>query len=367
MYRGRRCIQFVSLLFLLSLTGCWDQKPVESRAAVAAIGIDPAKTHGLQRYTFVFPDVTVTASSLASTTNGQEFFSFTVTAPSLIDALNRVQSHESRSLYLGQVRIVALSTRLSAPVWRRTLYTMADAGRFVLTFWVVAASHARQVVTLEPPTEVVPEVALYRALNCHCQPIRWPGRGWKMWTNATSHDGSLKATDVNVVGRTFVLGPLVVMGSHAVKWSASATKGWAYLTGHVEHEISMVHLHGHLMGVGLIRGNSTVSFHRTTNGVHVTDQMMYSGVLMESPFEHGARNENARLQDQAIESAVAHQISAEAMQAWRTAQTTHADPMGWHRDASWNDSRFSAAIGNWHGWHLHTIVHFTLREEGVLR
>ncbi len=358
--RGVRAL--LGIVLVLVLTGCWDQRPVESRAAVAAIGIDPTPFRGIQRYTFMFPDSTITASSLSSTTRSQEFYPLSVTAPSLLLALKQLQAKQSRALYLGQVRIVAFSTALPASIWSQTMFDMADSARFVLTLWVVGTVDAQRLVELTPSSEVVPEVALYRALTCHCQPVQWPGRGWRIWDMAATPGVSIHAADVAVSSHAFAIHSLLVVGHRVQPWSEPATTGWAYLTGHINHDLKAVTVGGAPVTVALIRGTSNLQIRGTPHHVVVTDDLHYSGVLIE-----GGATAGRTPSDAAVERAVTTQIQHDIQAAWQASMHTGTDPMGWHRDATWVDQRWTSPVSDWKGWRLDPVVHFTLREEGILR
>ena len=364
MRRIRRWMVSVGLLgAVLGLPGCWDQHPVETRAAVTAIGIDPGPQPGEQRYTLTFPNVTTTTSSLATTQAGQQFYTVSVVAPSLLPALAAAQRQESRTLYLGQVRILCLSTHLPRAIWTRTLTAMADSGRFVMTTWVVAAPLARAVVTLTPPVEVVPEVGLYQALACHCQGIRWPGRAWRVWAESVTPGVSAAVTAVVPLRPQFQLTRIAVLGPHRlVLWSTAATAGWAYLTGRVVHDVMTVSVQHAPVVVSLIRGTAHVHFRAQGPDVTAVASLRYSGILLGEPG-----GPDALRRDRAVELTMAHQIQRRVQAAWMAAQVTDTDPMGWHRDAAWSDPQAAAAIARWQGWSLETTVHFTLREEGNVR
>ena len=363
MTRRQRLAALVGCVALAwGVSGCWDQHPVETRAAVAAIGIDPGPQPGLQRYTFTFPNVTTTTSSLSSISPNQQFYTIPVVASGLIPALAAAQRQESRTLYLGQVRIVCLSTHLPAAVWRQTLTTMADSGQFVLTTWVVAAPVAQAIVSVTPPVEVVPDVGLYNALVCHCQAIRWPGRGWRVWAAVATPGVSPAVVQVTSQQDRFHLRAITVLGRrHAHPWPVLATQGWAYLTGHVTKGELTVPIHHTLNVVGLIRGTRHLHFRATGDHVTAIVQLDYSGVLVGQPG--GADSVH---QDRLVEAAVAEHIQRAVAAAWVEAQRTQTDPMGWHRDAGWAGVP-RADSTDWAHWTLDTTVHFTLREEGVLR
>lgn len=347
----------------VGLTGCWDQHPVEDRAAVAAIGIDPGNQADDYRYTFTFPNVATTTTSVATIPSAQQFYTLTVFAPNLLAALTAVQRRESRTLYLGQVRIVCLSSRLPASVWTQTLNSMADSGRFVLTTWIVAAPRASAIVGLAPPVEVVPEVALYNALACRCQAIRWPGRAWRTWANLVTPGVSAAVAWVRPQADHFVLSRLLVVGPHRLTaWSPLATAGWAYLTGQVLSATLTVNVNTHPAVVALIRGHTQWHVRDRDGNLTAYADLDYSGVLVGVPGGEDSLARNA-----VVQAAVVKAIQQRVQRAWSTATATQSDPMGWHRDARWSDDDLPVHTTSWRHWSLVTRVRFRLREEGVLR
>lgn len=363
MIRWHGFLKAMGMIMLMGgLTGCWDQHPVDTRAAIAAIGIDPGPAPGEQRYVFVFPNVTTTAGSLSSISPSRQFYTIPVVATGLLAALATAQRQESRTLYLGQVRILYLSTKLSTKVWRRTLVTMADSGRFVLTTWVVAAPNASRAVSVVSPVEVVPEVGLYNALVCHCQNIRWPGRGWRVWAAVATPGISPAVVRAIPVQDRFRLSDIAVLGAHhVVLWPSAATLGWAYLTGRVTQGAMTVRVGHARRDVGLIRGTRQLRF--VTHGSHVTAllHLDYTGVLFSVP----GGTDSVR-QNRAVEAAVVQQIQNDIQAAWAEAQQSQTDPMGWHRDAGWSGLPVTQTI-TWRHWSWAATVNFTLREEGILR
>lgn len=365
----RRRMAWCGLLCSLGvlLGGCWDQRPVESRAAVSAIAIGPTRHPGWYRYTFVFPNVTTTPSSLATTPSSQQFYHLTVTAPTLGEALTAAQLRQSRLLYLGQVRIVALSVRLPSAVWRATLEDMVQSGRFVLTYWLVGSRQAERVATLAPPSEVVPEVAVYRALSCHCQPLLWSDRAWRVWTRTVTPGDTAWVPNVEAMGDHFTLTGLDMLTPHGVSvWAWPATWGWGYLTGHVQN--------GTLTGQGTsgqrpwvltrLHGSTHLTFVSSPRGVTVTDVLQYRGTLAGggADAEPGSR---------AVQEAAARQITALAWGAIRRARTERVDPFGWHRDWGWTDAEAAATHPSWGrswaAWHVQVRVTVAIANDGVLR
>ena len=352
----------VTVACLSGITGCWDEKPVEWRAVVASIGIDPTCQPGIERYTFTFPNVTLTTSSLSTTPANQEFYIITLRSRSLMSALSALEDRQSRSLYVGEVRVLVLSTRLAPHAWESALNAAADSGRFILTFWTVATPNAATLVRLVPPMEVVPEVALYRALNCKCQPIVWPGRAWRLWQESVTPGISPVVAEAVPEDDTFRLGPLTVLGKKTWVWNSQASRGWAYLTSHIHRESMIVQVPQGRFTLGLIRGHARISFRFDRDTVRIVDRLSYFGSLTTNvPLAHSVEL------DRALERVASSRIYADAEAAWHRALATSTDPMGWHRDAHWTDARIpTSPQPSWRGWSLTVIVHFTVRDDGVL-
>jgi hypothetical protein len=350
-----------ALVMAVSITGCWDQHPVEYRATVAAIAIDPSQSPGHYVYTFLFPNATTTTSSLESTPRSEQFYTIKVSAASLSQAVGAVQNRQSRSLYLGQLRLLVLSTRLPTAQWMHVLNGVADSGQFVLTFWVIAAKSASAVVSLTPPTEVVPEVALYQALRCKCQSFRWQGSAWRAWTQA--HTPGMNVSFPYVIPESGhpVLGRIVVLGARPIQWNQLQTEGYAYLDNRITRDAFSVYVHHSPMAVTEIRGRSSVRVVRKGPRIIANVRLRYSGELLSGTI--GDDNSHTIRQ---VEQAAANKIQESAVAAWRESVATNMDPMGFHRLALWTDSRISPNI-NWSQWELHTTVSFTLRNAGTLR
>ena len=351
---------------VISLTGCWDQRPVETRAAVAALGIDPGAQPGDYRFTVVFPNVTTTATSIASTPTNQEYFHYTVSAPNLPDALAAIQRQQSRALYLGQIRLVAISTRLPTTVWRRLVQSTVQSGRMVLTFVVVGTPQAEALVTLAPPSEVVPELALYRTLTCQCQPFRITGRAWHLWVQMETPGMTPVVPQVERHADHYVLHGLTLLTpGRPVVWSPLDTWGWAYATGHVHEGLVTVHVQDDPVTVGRIHGHAVITFHVLGEHIVVDDHLQYTGQLVAGGDALG----NPLATDRAVERAAALHVLAQVEHAVHQAQATGSDPFGWHRDLLWTDSTVSArSLGeSWRHWQVRVTVQFLLHNEGVLR
>ncbi|NMP22041.1 hypothetical protein HIJ39_06700 [Sulfobacillus sp. DSM 109850] len=234
---GRRAIPRIAVLgaMLLLLSGCWDQRPVEGRVLVEAVGVAPTTRPDTWAWTFVFPNPTESVSSLSSLSPSDQIYAVTVSAATWTGALLKAQERTTRDLYFGQFRVLAISPRLPAASWDRLISTFNRSGRVLKTFWIVAGHPAAAVVATAPVSEGAPLYALFKLLACHCQPYFWAQRAWQVWDRLTTP--GVKAPTVPVIT---VAGPHVLntafatVGPRRVSISSACTSaGWAYLTQHV--------------------------------------------------------------------------------------------------------------------------------------
>ena len=355
----------IIILLLLSASGCWDQRPVETRAAVTSIGVDPGHRPGLYRFTVVFPNVTTTAGTISTVPANQEYFHETVQAPSLLDAFQSIQRRQSRSLYLGQVRVLALSTHLAPQDWHTMLEEAAGAGKVVLTFVVVGTNNAHRLVTLIPPTEAVPELALYRALTCNCQPVKIPNRAWHVWDQMNTPGVTPIVIHVSVTRGVFSQDGLdLVTPHHIISWPFPTVVGWAYLLGRVRKGMVTIPVQRGTVIVARIHGTAHLSSHPQGSLVSAVDQLTYTGRLAGGhfPVRHLSQVEHQ------LTPIIARRILALCDNTWHQAQRIQADPFGWHRSLLWqNTTEGFRTLTTWKAWHVTFVVHFHIHSQGVLQ
>lgn len=354
---------------LLSLSGCWDQLPVETRAVVDTVGVDPTAQPNLLQWTFTFPNVSVTPTTLGTSSKSDEYYQLVVDAPDFATALRRVQSRTTRDLYFGQIRVVALSTKLPAPTWIHLIDTFNRSGRMLKTFWIVGTSNAQRAVTIKPPTATVPEQALSRAFACHCQPMQLGERAWQVWRDlATPGQTAVVPYVVPLADDHWEIQQLVTVTRHQLTvWSIPATEGWAYLT----HRVRKLSVSGPSSAAGtfaitriqeqapqthLTVAGSGVQFHVTLR-VHGYLEELPADVEITPPLE------------QRIEQQASRQIGQMVMGALAQARRTGTDPFGWHRILRWSHGAEVAAdpavATGWSPWQVTVQVHFAINNEGV--
>ncbi len=364
---GRRAVPRIAVLgaMLLLLTGCWDQRPVEGRALVEAVGVAPTTRPDTWAWTFVFPNPTESVSSLSSLSPSDQIYAVTVSAATWTGALLKAQERTTRDLYFGQFRVLAISPRLSAVSWDRLISTFNRSGRVLKTFWIVAGHPAGAVVATAPVSEGAPLYALFKLLACHCQPYFWAQRAWQVWDRLTTPGVTPIVPVITVAGPHVLNTAFATVGPHRVfLWSARTSAGWAYLTQHVVKGGLVVRTPWGLVGLNQVRGRSRTRILTRGRMVVVTDTLAYHGALEDLPPGLALTTR----QKTAIARDASRTIAALCDGALQTADAQQVDPFGWHRQQHWAQNtagRPWPAPIRWQHWSVHVIVHFRITGEGV--
>lgn len=352
-----------TVLFLVA--GCWDQRPVESRALVDAVGVSAAKLPGQYRWTFIFPNPTESTQNINTAPMSNATYAVSVTAPNWTSARELVQQQLPRVLYFGQFRVLAISPKLASNIWAQTISTFNRNGRTLKTFWIVAADPAELVVSATPGTEGPPLYTLFKQMACRCQPYRYSERAWKIYSRLTTPGVTavfplIRLNDGRIDNPTMA----TLNDQRMVIWRRGAAMGWAYLTHKVVDGNLSVRANGVEIGLIHIRGLARATIKQEGDQTVVVCRLTYRAVVDETP---GTLPVTPALKAAAAQ-AVSQRITQMSHQAIAMAESTHTDPFGWHRELDWMDNRqgpiWTAPI-SWVGWTVRLHVHVRITGEGV--
>jgi spore germination protein KC len=355
-----------ALLLLPLLTGCWDSIAISDQAPVIALGVGPGR-QGQLTWTFVVPNPAITESSLANLSPSQMYYTLRVEAPSFPEAVSAVQTGLARHLFLGQLQVVAWSSRLTASTIRALVTDLNDDGTVDKTFWAVATPHPAELLrtTGQSISEPVPGYYLADLFTCgQCQPLSLGTRGWRVWTHLLTPGLSLAVPYATPTG---TVDQLVVYGAHGppVVWTPGATGGWAYLTGRVAADSVAVRT---VFGRAVVDTASVMRRVRVvpdgrglTVGVHL---FVSARVVSLPPTVVLTASTEA-----ALTRAVATRIARMALTAIQTATHDDVDPFGFTRTALWEQGLWLSADRSGLVWPVrHAAVTVTVRlvNEGIM-
>ncbi len=170
------------LSLLLGTSGCWDNRPVNSRAMVLSMGIAPAKHPN--EFSVVFqaptPSAVTSSSSGGSGASAKDTFDVVGSGPALSESFNEAQAQVSKDLYLGQVQVIAISTHLKAKYFKRAFDGLGRIATLDKTPFVIASSTSlKTLLQHTSPQDKFP--SLYFSTLFSCKTCQTDAFGVRLW------------------------------------------------------------------------------------------------------------------------------------------------------------------------------------------
>ncbi len=326
-------------LGLLLLTGCWDQRSIEKRSIVLAMGIS-ADDH----WTLLYPNVAVTASSLSSMDQSDQFYAITVDAQSYQNALHRVQLQDSRQVSVGDVQLVDLSSSLSRAQLARMMDAMILTGGLPAQAWL-AASHTTPSTLLmhSSPQTVVPVYDLSSYFDCNsCHAADLGVRAWQWWDRSVTPGVSPVLPLLTETKEGAAVYQILVYPSSGkpLMMPRQATQGFAYLMGKVKAGTLKLNWDGTTYFISPVIDHATARVRLTPTAVNVHVVIHAKGEIADLPPGPLV----TRATEQAVEQAAAERLVQLCTIAIQWANQTHTDPFGYAKRAAWLDNQTAQAI-----------------------
>ncbi len=324
----------------LTLTGCWDQRSVTDRSIVVALAVAPTSKPGLFTWTYVFPDVAVTVSSLPSIKPGDQYYFKTVTAASLAQSQSHVQQALSRGLFMGQLKVVAWASTMTTEQVTTLMNTLNHEGLTPKVYWVITGRSPLVKLFYATPQEVVPGLYLSHFFNCSkCQQFELGRYGWQFWVDTETPGISPAlpyATGLSNINELAVYGrygrPNIFNGDQ--------TQGWAYLTARANKGTLTLPTQQGITTLSRIHGSKSVQVQLVGGALHVTETLKLTSTMSQIPA--GVMLTQKYLLH--IQRLGEHAVIARCLAAIRVANQTHTDPFGYARTWFWTNNRGASRI-----------------------
>ncbi|WP_426446347.1 Ger(x)C family spore germination protein [Paenibacillus sp. S-38] len=162
--RRRLLLGCVLVLFLVSLTGCWNRRELNELTVVVALGIDKTKDG------YAVSVQLVNAQEIAA--KGGSGYATPVTVyqgkgATVFEALRRLTMKLNRRLYLSHIRVVVLGEELAREGIRDALDFLSRDHELRTDFYMLVAksSRAEEVLTALAPLEKIPANKMFSALE----------------------------------------------------------------------------------------------------------------------------------------------------------------------------------------------------------
>lgn len=329
----------MALLMTLSLvlTGCWDQESFTNRASALIMEVSPTNRPGEYLWNFIFPNTTVTVSSLSSLPPREQLYAVAVEAPSLAKAFVRVQQKLARDLYLGQLEVVIWANTMPVARVRRLVASLNRQGQIPKSFWVLLGRPPLVPLVEVTPQEAIPSIYITRYFDCQqCQPAFLGRYFWQVWANFVTPGIS---PVVPVASTRTRIDRIAVYGDHGPPtiWTRPETLGWAYLTGRVSKEAVHLGTPWGYVDVGQMRGETFTQIRRLPHSVGVSSLVVVHGILASWPS--GVPLTQPRLNQ--LRRLVERSVWQDCEAAISEANRTHTDPFGYARSLFWQQMGLS--------------------------
>lgn len=346
----RLVLIFITLLTLsVSLTGCWDDHPVDTRSLVLGMGFYPGSKPRQITVYFSIPTpsglASSSASSSGSSSSGPPLITLKGTGYSLGQAFVAAQAQTNRDLYLGHTVFLVLSTKLSATDLSTIINSMARIGTLDKTPFVAATPEPFTKVFGTIPQEHFPALYYEELFSCsNCQQLHL---GVRLWTlmNRTATPGvdlvlpALTIKDGNPTVNTVAL----YRGMNFVTFfNHQETTGYAMAAGLSKKTPLYLPDEWHA-SLDFIQAKKSLS--TKVKGHHITAiDTIHVTATLESI---GTTTENAH-QLSAISQRAATLLSHEALASLRLSQKEDVDVLGVGRHLSWVSPREFSQFSDWH-------------------
>ncbi len=360
------------LLLIISLPGCWQNRPVDERALVFTLGFENGPKNDPLAMIAQYP----TSSSLLDYTAHKSIPSkpapvddIPAEGKTLAECFSDAQSKVDRDLYLGQIQLVDFATDLKPVMFERTLAALNRIGTMDMTPYVFV-SKAPIDTMMEAKTNRAQFPTLYYVTlaSCkHCQPVDLAVHFWQLSEDAATPGVDAFLPYVTVSSTKNVVINQVALYRHlryVTTLTPSETDAFGILKGLARKlSLSMPQVQASLRE---IHGTSQMSVYKAHGKVHA----VFHVSLLATLGSVASITETARQN-----SVIAHEASAilakRCLAVLKQTQKDDVDPWGVGRMLDWQHPHIYAQYAHWHQEYPKVVmtvhVHVKLYKLGDLK
>lgn len=331
-----RFVAFLTGLSLL-LAGCWDNRPIDTRALVLMMGVWPA-TGGRVEVAMEIPTpsglTTLTGGGTSAGSQGASaaYYVLTGTGSNVMSALSNAESMANGDVYLGQTGMVILSTELSPQARKMALEALARIGSFDKTAYLgVTESSERAFMDFTPPSSPLPALYFLNVFGCKsCMPVALDQTVWTSEQDRYTAGVSLWLPLLVPAAKGFRINQMVLFRDNrlAAILSPTATRWLGMALGRT-HKAAfgvMTIFPGAPVAVRAVTAKSSPSYRMTHGQLHLRVALNLVGTVDLLPAGDATAPTIHRL-DTALARMVAHKVA----HALVLAQKLGVDPVGFGR------------------------------------
>lgn len=331
----RRWMLAPLLVSCLSLAGCWDNRPIEGRALVLMIGIEPAPEGQLSVH-FQVPTSSV-LSALASnsgSTQGSPNYVVQGTGPNVAAAFAEAQGKVGNDLYLGQTQMVLLSSQLSAVQFRRAIDFLVRTGPLDKTAFVATTPEpVREVLLHQPPEQQQPALYLTSLFSCPgCAEVNLARLVFNLERRSSTPGVDIWLPVLRTTKSNYLINEVAIYhaGLPVLTLDAARTPYFGYLTGLVSKAVLTVDTPFGPVGIRALRSATQIRAIPSGSHLELRADLSLTGTLDSLP-PGDATAQNLHF----VEELASRRILAEELSLLTELQRLGADPAGLMERCLW--------------------------------
>lgn len=368
----KKLVWLLSVLCVVSLlTGCWDDRPVEERGMVLMLGVAPAPHHGLTLY-FEIPTAAgltgLTGGGSSGSSSGPKFMVYRGQGSDFTDAYTNAQGQTNEDLYLGQVQVIALSTRLTPEQFALTDATFARLGPMDKSADAVAVSGSMgKFMDFSPAGTSLPGLYLASLFACHhCQTAHLARTVWSREKRLWSPTSSVWVPEISVTGSTFEVDRMVVYHGYKPVMVLTPRQTWdlGFLLGITAKAPLSVPLADGTIGLRAVHASPRFKTRSLPDGqlaLHVT--LRLTATLDSVPANMLTTTSLLHEIQTKADTILSHRLLAILV----TVQKTGANPLGFGRRYAWFHQDFTGWPTQYRNAALSVTVHTLIHQLGDLQ
>ncbi|MCY0908241.1 MAG: hypothetical protein OWR62_07635 [Sulfobacillus thermotolerans] len=347
----RVTVRVMAILGLLvSLSGCWNNRPVDERDLVFTLGLENGPPKAPLKMIFEFPTPAALldyAAHKGISAKEHPVSDIIGEGQTLPQCFNQGQGQVSHDLYLGQIQLVEVAQKLNPAIFHETLLELTRVGEMDLTPYIfVSPDPLKEVMQAETNQAQFPTLFYSSLFNCaHCQTINLGVKLWQFGADAATPgiDPHLPYVSLDPNTHTIVT-DRVALYRHfqfVTALSPQQTQDFGLLEGLAnkvsifipQGRISLRSIHGEAhLRTAVVHGKVHATFL-----VNVTSTLSGTSTITQSP------NVNAAIADK-----VSKVLAQSCLQVIQYTQKEDVDPWGVGRMLNWQHPHTFLKFRHWH-------------------
>lgn len=342
---------------------------MEFRSIVLGLGFSPA-SHGEVRVTLEIPNrtglTTLTAGRTSGSTSGPLTYMVSAVGKTPGEAMTKIQGGVQTDLYLGQVQLVAWSSRLKGHRLELVQDYMTRLGPMDKTAYIVATPSVSKLFEVEPIVQEIPVLDLVGGFSCgNCETTTYRQHQWDVQIAEETPGDSIWMPYVITNAKGFETNRIIVYHNFtpATIFSPKESMMVGYLLGRTGKGYFPTTFEGYTLGVRTIKATPKVSVKDLDGHLHLSMKLHMTGTL-----DDWTGPALTPLLVRQIQQYLDQTFAQNALQVLEVLQKDEVAPNGWMASYLWRTEPGLRDASAWQAAYrqadLSVHVKFTLNDVG---